>query len=286
MPMRRRLSMADPRQPMSRSPEERELSEHFANEYRHAQTPVILDLERAVCGCDYGGTSWTTRDEAEHMSRLMGLAQGKRLLEIGAGSGWPALYLAGLTGCDATLADLPHEAIRIAADRVAREPVGGEVFLAVADGACLPFKQNHFDAISHSDVLCCLAPKREVLQECRRVVRDEGQMAFTVIAIAPGLSSADHARAVDSGPPFVAAECEYSELLALTGWNVVDQIDVTAAYGQTGVLYLREVQARVDEMRELYGEADFDELLEKRKRNVQAVTDRVVLRHMFLASPH
>ena len=111
-------------------------------------------------------------------------------------------------------------------------------------------------------------------------------MAFTVIAIAPGLSSADHARAVDAGPPFVEAECEYSELLALTGWNVVDQIDVTAAYGQTGALYLREVQARADEMRELYGEAEFDELLERRKRNVQAVTDRVVLRHMFLASPH
>ena len=277
--------MIAPRRPASRTQEERELSERFANEYRQAQTPVILDLERAVCGCDYGGTSWTTRDEAEQMSRLMGLAKGKRLLELGAGSGWPALYLAGLTGCDATLADLPHEGIRIAADRVAKEPVHGEVLFAVADGACLPFQHDHFDAISHSDVLCCLAPKREVLAECRRVMRDGGRMAFTVIAIAPGLSPAEHARAVDSGPPFIEAECEYSELLAATGWNVIEQIDISAAYGETGALYIREAQARADEMKQLLGEAEFDEMLVKRQRSVRAATDRVVLRYMFLASP-
>jgi cyclopropane fatty-acyl-phospholipid synthase-like methyltransferase len=271
--------------PRSRSQEERELSEHFANEYKQAQAPVILELERAVCGCDYGGTSWTTRDEAERMGRLMELAEGKRLLEIGAGSGWPALYLAGLSGCHATLADLPHEALHIAADRVASEPLDGEIFLAVADAACLPFKRDHFDAISHSDVLCCLAHKRDVLLESRRVICDGGTMAFTVISIQPGLSRADHARAVDCGPPFVEAECGYAELLETTGWKVIDQIDVSAAYAETGGLYVREVEARTDEMTELLGETEFDELLAKRKRNVQAVADRIVLRHIFLASP-
>jgi cyclopropane fatty-acyl-phospholipid synthase-like methyltransferase len=283
--MSRRPSMTGARRPRSRSPEERELSEHFANEYRQAQAPVILDLERAVCGCDYGGTSWTTRDEAERMSSLMELAEGSRLLEIGAGSGWPALYLAGLSNCHATLADLPHEALRIAADRVAGESLHGEIFMTVADGACLPFKRGYFDAISHSDVLCCLAPKRETLDECRRVIRDDGKMAFTVISVSPGLSCAHHARAVDCGPPFVEAECDYTQLLESTGWNVIDRIDVTTAYGRTGALYIREVEARADEMRDLLGEAEFDELLAKRKRNVQAAEDEIVLRHMFLASP-
>ena len=277
--------MTGVRPPRLRSQEERELSEHFANEYRQAQAPVILELEQAVCGCDYGGTSWTTREEAESMGRLMGLAEGRRLLEIGAGSGWPALYLAGLSGCHATLADLPQVALRIAADRVASEALDGEIFMTVADGACLPFKQGHFDAISHSDVLCCLAPKREALDECRRVICDDGKMAFTVIAVSPGLSCADHARAVDCGPPFVEAECEYPKLLETTGWNVIDRIDVTAAYGRTGALYIREAEARTDEMRKLLGKAEYDDLLAKRKRGVQAAADRIVLRHMFLARP-
>jgi ubiquinone/menaquinone biosynthesis C-methylase UbiE len=270
---------------MTRSREEQELSEQFANEYRLAQMPVMLDLERAVCGCSYGGTSWMTRDEAEQLGRLLELGEGRKLLEIGAGSGWPALFLAAKTGCDATLADVPHEALRIAADRVASEPVYGEIFLVVADGASLPFKTAQFDAVSHSDVLCCLAPKRGVLKECMRVIRRGGKMVFSVISISPGLSCADHSRAVDSGPPFVEAECEYPELLEKTGWDVIDQIDASAAYEETGRRYIREVEARADEMSELLGEAEFGELLAKRHRNVAAVVDRIVRRDLFVASP-
>ena len=187
------------------------------------------------------------------------------------------------TGCDATLADLPYDALRIAADRVATEPVTGETSFAVADGAALPFRSAHFDAISHSDVLCCLAPKRDVLNECRRVIGRGGKMAFSVISVAPNLSAADHARAVDSGPPYVEAECGYPELLAATGWDVTDQIPASADYEETGRRYIREVEARADEMIELLGEAAFDELLAKRHRNVDAVAEGLVRRDLFVA---
>jgi ubiquinone/menaquinone biosynthesis C-methylase UbiE len=268
---------------MARSTQEKELSEDFAGQYRRAQLPVYLELERAVCGCDYGGTSWTTRAEADQMSRLLGLDKSKTLLELGAGSGWPALYLAGQSGCHATLADIPHDGLRIAADRVATEPISGGVSFAVADGAALPFQSAHFDAISHSDVLCCLEPKREVLNECRRAIRHGGKMAFSVIYIAPELSAADHARAVDSGPPYVEAESGYPELLAATGWNVTDQIAASGDYEETGRRYIREVEARADEMIELLGDAEFDEMLARRHRNVDAVAEGIVRRDLFVA---
>lgn len=270
---------------MARSREEQELCEHFADEYILAQTPVMLDLEQAVCGCDYGGTSWTTRDEADRIGGLLSLGRGRKLLEIGAGSGWPALYLAGNSGCDVTLADLPFEAIRIASERITAEPVAGEVSLTVADGAALPFKDARFDAISHSDVLCCLEPKRRVLEECRRVIRGDGNMVFSVIFIAPGLAAADHERAIESGPPYVEAECDYPELLAKTGWGLVERVDVSAAYEETGRRHLREVEARAGRLRELLGDAEFEEMLVKRNRNVVAVAERIVRRDLFSVRP-
>lgn len=270
---------------MARSREEQELSERFAGEYLRAQAPVMLDLEQAVCGCDYGGTSWTTRDEADRIGRLLGLCRGTNLLEIGAGSGWPALYLACTSDCNVTLADVPFEAIRIASERVRNERVAGEVDLAVADGASLPFKDGRFDAISHSDVLCCLARKREVLDECRRVIRDDGKMVFSVIYVAPNLSVADHARAVESGPPYIEAECAYPELLAKTGWNIIERFDLSAAYEKTGRCHIREVEARADGLRELLGNADYEDLLVRRNRNVVAVAEGIVQRDLFLVSP-
>jgi len=270
---------------MARSLEEQELSEHFANEYRRARTPVVLDLERAVCGCDFGGTSWITRDEAQQMGTLLELDEDRYLLEIGGGSGWPALYLAGQSGCQATLTDVPREALSIAAERVVRESLQGKISLAVADGACMPFTAGRFEAIGHSDVLCCLAPKRAVLSECRRVIRRNGIMVFSVISITAGLVGADYVRAVDAGPPFVEAECGYPQLLEETGWRLTDRIDLTATYEQTLRRYIREAEARADGMRALLGETELGELLAKRRKNVQAVADGIVRRDLFVTMP-
>jgi hypothetical protein len=43
---------------MSRTPDKQDLVEHFAEEYRLAQSPIMREVERAVLGCDYGATSW------------------------------------------------------------------------------------------------------------------------------------------------------------------------------------------------------------------------------------
>ena len=97
----------------------------FAMQYRQGQLPVLQAVERAVCGCDFGATSWATRDEADQITAALALAPGVHLLEIGAGSGWPGLYLAEESGCDVTLIDLPLDGLLIAAARAARDGVPG-----------------------------------------------------------------------------------------------------------------------------------------------------------------
>jgi len=108
---------------------------------------------------------------------------------------------------------------------------------------------------------------------------------FSVISVSAGLSCAEHARAVDSGPPFVEAECEYPELLDKTGWKLIDRTDVSAAYEETGRRHIREVEARADEMIGLLGEAEFTDMLARRRRNVESVADGIVRRDLFVASP-
>ncbi|MBT3535549.1 MAG: hypothetical protein HN478_16840, partial [Rhodospirillaceae bacterium] len=102
---------------MSPSPQEQAQTERFASSYERHQSPVMHRVERRVWGCDYGGTSWTTRDEADRIAGLLELRPGLRILDLGSGSGWPALYWAAATGCDAVLTDLPLTGLRIAAAR-------------------------------------------------------------------------------------------------------------------------------------------------------------------------
>jgi len=47
--------------------------------------------------------------EAKQVAGMLGVEPGGLLLEVGAGSGWPALYMAGRTGCDVVLSGPQHD---------------------------------------------------------------------------------------------------------------------------------------------------------------------------------
>src|ERR1700693_3319780 len=199
----------------------------FTRDYELGRAAVLRELECCVLGCDYGGTSWTTRYEASRIAELLELRPGERLLDVGAGSGWPALFLAQTTSCDATLVDLPLTGLRVALERATADGLQQRCRVIVADGAALPFDDGSFDAVSHSDVLCCLPAKLASLMECRRVARATAKMAFSVIAPAPSLSDSDRQIAIESGPAFVDVPGDYDTLLRQSGWKPLARFDVT-----------------------------------------------------------
>src|SRR5678816_3524385 len=81
-----------------------------------ARADAVRDLERSVYGCDYGGNGGATRLEAERVFGLLELRPDVRLLDVGAGSGWPALYLAQISGCDLVMVAIPLASLRIAGE--------------------------------------------------------------------------------------------------------------------------------------------------------------------------
>ncbi len=270
---------------MSLTAKELAKRDDFDAQYRQGQLAVVQAVERAVCGCDYGATSWATRDEVDQIAVALDLAPGVGLLEVGAGSGWPALYLAGHSGCDVTLVDLPLEGIRIAAGRAVRDGLSGSCLAVVADAAHLPFRDDCFDVINHCDVLCCLVQKREALAECLRVVRPAGRMAFSVIYILPGLPSADHARAVEAAPEFAESDADYPTLLAATGWVTRQRHDLTAKFMANCIRKLRVEEGMRADLEPLTSAADFDARQARMRRHIAVLEQRHIRRELFIVEP-
>ncbi len=265
---------------------EQALIERFSNTYqRLTQSEIMLGIERAVCGCDYGCTSWTTLDETREVSNKLGLAPGVRLLDIGSGSGWPGLYLAQESGCDAVLTDMPLEGLRVAKQRAETDGLAEKCLSALADGAALPFKNGWFDAIYHSDVLCCLIEKQAVLAECRRVIGDSGKMVFSVIMIAPGLSDADYAVAAGGGPTFIEAPETYPAMLEKAGWEIADHSDQTADYFDTFRKMFEMERANEDELIRVHGAEGAADLLARRERTLVPVERGLLRRELFGVVP-
>ena len=270
---------------MTCSPEERAQRERLEAAYEKSQEPVMLSIERSVCGCDYGGNSWTTETEARQIAGRLGLKPGLRLLDLGAGAGWPGLFLRKTSGCDLVLVDLPFSGLRIAAQRAGTEAGPGRFGAALADAAALPFPDGSFDAINHSDLLCCLREKRAVLEACRRAIRRHGRMAFSVISITPGLSAEQYRRAVANGPEFVESDSDYPTLLSETGWTPAERQDVTTAYADSCRRQLEADEAHGDELAALIGIAAFEERCADWRSKLTALADGLLRRELFLATP-
>ncbi len=270
---------------MRGTPEQQAVFERFSKKYDLLQADVMREIERSVCGCDYGATSWTTLEEARIVGEILALRPGDRLLDVGSGSGWPGVYLAERTGCDIAMIDLPFGGLRIALDRAAADQIGGASWASVADAANLPFRSDSFDAIFHSDVLCCLSEKLAVLKACRRVVRAEGKMVFSVILITPGLAEAEYERAAAGGPPFIRAETSYPQMLNEAGWDITDQRDLPADYRATVDHMLEQLEHHADEVGKLFGEDDAAQERARRRATLDALADGLLRRELFSVVP-
>ncbi len=270
---------------MRGTPEQEIIYRRFSKKYELLQSDVMRRIERSVCGCDYGATSWTTLAEARIIRGMLALEPGDRLLDVGSGSGWPGIHLAEHSGCDIAMTDLPLEGLRIALDRAKADKIGGASFASVADAAVLPFRGGSFDAIFHSDVLCCLSQKLAVLTSCRRVVRSSGKMVFSVILITPGLADAERERAAASGPPFVSADGLYPEMLDRAGWDLTDHQDLTTEYAKTVGNMLAQLERHTDEVDAVFGKDDAAQERARRRATLDALGDGLLRRELFSVVP-
>ncbi len=134
--------------------DERWARQNFSERYRTSGADVQVAMEREVIGSAWGANGYTTRAQADELADRLALRPGRRLLDVGAGRGWPGLYLAERSGCEVVLADLPADGLRTAAATARRRNLHLRTSVVVASARALPLRQRSFDAIVHADVLC------------------------------------------------------------------------------------------------------------------------------------
>lgn len=127
---------------------------HFADRYSRLQSPEVRKVERAVFGHEFGSTGYTTVEQADRLAAELELRSGHRLLDLGAGQGWPGIRLSDTSGCRLVSSDLPLNALVEAMNALERNGLRRKGSAVAAEGGALPFSPGAFDAIAHADVFC------------------------------------------------------------------------------------------------------------------------------------
>jgi SAM-dependent methyltransferase len=140
--------------PKSPSKRERETAKRFTQRYSERYGDAGRAIEREVIGFNVGLNGFTTVAQADRLARELRLRPAVRLLDLGAGAGWPGLHLAKTTGCRVVLADMPRPALASAVARGRRLRIGARSQAVLATASALPFAPASFDAVVHTDVMC------------------------------------------------------------------------------------------------------------------------------------
>ena len=161
------------------------------NLYDNVYGDFASDAERAVrqetYGEDLGQSSWTTAREWLGFADQLGIAAGTEVLEVGSGSGGPAVYLAGKRGCRVTGVDVNPLGVRNAASLAEARGVSERVrFEAVDANKPLPFADASFDVVVSNDTMCHIANRAAVLRDWYRVLRPGGRALFSDAMVITG----------------------------------------------------------------------------------------------------
>ena len=135
--------------------------------------------------------SAASRRTVETMAGLGDLAQGCTVLDLGAGYGGAARYLARTYGCRVTCLNLSE--VENERNRRINAEQGLEELIEVVDGSFedVPFQDNAFDVVWSQDSLLHSGDRARVLEEAVRVLRSGGQMIFTDPMATEGASKED-----------------------------------------------------------------------------------------------
>ncbi len=171
----------------------------------------------------YGGLA-----AVDALARRAGVDETSRVLDLCAGLGGPARFLASRRRCRVVALELHPGRAAGAARLTLLVGLQARVRVVRADARTIPFARGAFDACVSQEALLHVEEKLTVLEGCRRVLRPGGRLAFTDWVAHAGLGDRERARLHEwMAATTLQSLASYRTLLGRAGFVAVEAEDLT-----------------------------------------------------------
>jgi ubiquinone/menaquinone biosynthesis C-methylase UbiE len=126
------------------------------------------------------------RRATEALARLLAPTEKDAVIDIGAGLGGPARYLAATYGCRVSGVDLTEEFVATATDLTRRTGLTSRVDFRCGTALELPFPDASFELAWTQNVAMNIADRPRWYAEIHRVLRPDGRLAIQDVVQGPG----------------------------------------------------------------------------------------------------
>jgi SAM-dependent methyltransferase len=234
----------------------------YDNVYGDFASSAEAAVRRDTYGEDIGQSSWMTAEEWLGFADQLQVTAASKVLEVGSGSGGPAIHLALARGCRVTGVDINEHGVRNATALAEARRIADRVAFRVVDASqALPFPSSTFDAVVSNDALCHIAQRSAVLGEWCRVVRPGGRVLFTDAMVITGVvSQVEIATRSSIGFYLFVPPGENERLLSAAGLQVLGVQDLTASAATISRRWHDARARRRDALVAREGQVNFDGL--------------------------
>ncbi|MFE0130490.1 SAM-dependent methyltransferase [Streptomyces sp. NPDC059037] len=142
---------------------------------------------------DTGSMAEASRRMTDLMIDKLAVRRGGRVLDVGCGTGRPALQLARSTGAEVVGVTISREQVRLANLAAEAERLGGQVKFEHGDAADLRFAPESFDAVWLFESLLHMPDPRRVLKQLATILRPGGRLVIANLVQRAPLTEAEEA---------------------------------------------------------------------------------------------
>jgi phosphoethanolamine N-methyltransferase len=190
---------------------------------------AMMDVLQAVFGQRWVGQQhFTSTAELDALHAALRVGPEARVLDIGSGSGGPAIYLAQQYGCHVTGIDLSAKRVRMARGAARAAGLAQRVEFVVGDLLTAAFPTSSFDAIISDNVWFTVANKTYLFERCRRMLRPSGRIAGTAIVQRSALAAPSR-RPIEIAWPIPTLD-DYRDYAERAGLRVLAIDDTTRSF--------------------------------------------------------
>jgi len=120
---------------------------------------------------------------SELMAETAGLKPGARVLDVGCGTGNPAIYLWREHGCDVVGISNSPVGVQLAQEKAERAGVEAHVKFQVEDGTATSFASESFDCVWVMESSHLMPEKERLIKECARLLRRGGRVVLCDLVV-------------------------------------------------------------------------------------------------------
>ena len=117
--------------------------------------------------------------ETNILAQKAGVNAESHLLDVCSALGGPARHLAQTYGCRVTGLDATQRMHAEAISRTRQAGWDNKVEYKLGNALDMPFRANTFDVVWGQDAWCYITDKKRLIEECARVLKPGGILAFT-----------------------------------------------------------------------------------------------------------